>query len=55
MKELGHPILGDIKYGNKKTFSRLALHAYHLEFVHPITKKNISIVSEMPECFLSYL
>ena len=55
MKELGHPILGDAKYGNKKTFPRLALHAYHLEFVHPITKKNISIVSEMPEFLISYL
>ncbi len=51
MKEMGHPILGDAKYGNQKTFPRLALHAYHLEFIHPITKKNISIQSEMPSIF----
>lgn len=55
MKELGHPILGDAKYGNQKTFPRLALHAYHLEFVHPKTKKNISLKLEMPICFQNYL
>ncbi len=48
MKEIGHPILGDAKYGNKKTFPRLALHAYHLEFLHPVTKKTISIQTEIP-------
>lgn len=51
MKEMGHPILGDSKYGNKNTFSRLALHAYQLEFKHPKTKKDISIQLEMPEIF----
>lgn len=55
MKELGHPILGDAKYGSKHTFPRLALHAYHLEFIHPKTKKNISFKLEMPSCFQNYL
>ncbi len=55
MKELGHPVLGDVKYGDKNSFPRLALHAYHLEFIHPVTKKNISIKIEMPKCFRSYL
>ncbi len=55
MKELGHPVLGDVKYGDKNSFPRLALHAYHLEFIHPVTKKNISIKIEMPKCFHSYL
>lgn len=55
MKELGHPVLGDSKYGNPKNFPRLALHAYHLEFIHPKTKKNISLKSEMPSCFQIYL
>lgn len=55
MKELGHPILGDVKYGNKNSFSRLALHAYALEFIHPITKKNIFIKTEIPKFFSTYL
>lgn len=48
MRELGHPILGDAKYGDVHTFPRLALHAYHLEFIHPKTKKIISVQSEIP-------
>lgn len=55
MKELGHPVLGDSKYGDKNSFSRLALHAYCLEFIHPKTKKNISIKAEMPQSFHFYL
>ena len=52
MKELGHPVLGDAKYGNKKGFPRLALHAYHLEFIHPKTKKMISLKTKMPSLFI---
>jgi 23S rRNA pseudouridine1911/1915/1917 synthase len=37
----GHPITGDILYGGKPDFSRLALHAARLEFIHPFTKENI--------------
>lgn len=55
MKELGHPVLGDSKYGDKNSFPRLALHAYCLEFIHPKTKKNISIKAEMPQSFHFYL
>jgi 23S rRNA pseudouridine1911/1915/1917 synthase len=29
--------------------SRQALHAYKLEFIHPITKKEISVTKDMPE------
>lgn len=54
MKEMGHPILGDSKYGNKKTFSRLALHAYQLTFLHPITHQEISIKAELPNEFLKF-
>ncbi len=34
---LGHPILGDEKYGKKNSFPRLALHAQSLGFFHPGT------------------
>ncbi len=54
MQELGHPILGDEKYGfNKNPLKRLALHASKLEFIHPITKEVISIKSSIPKSFLS--
>ncbi len=64
MHHMGHPLIGDPIYGNPKrvdatvnrelkevvrAFPRQALHAQKLEFVHPITRKNISIVSETPD------
>lgn len=34
------PIVGDLKYGNKKNIlSRMALHASEIEFIHPITNE----------------
>ncbi len=52
MKEMNHPVVGDLKYGkSSKDIRRLALHAYKLEFIHPITNKVISISSEMPSVF----
>lgn len=52
MKEMGHPVLGDLKYGEKsKLIRRLALHAYKLEFIHPITKLPITIEAPMPNEF----
>ncbi|MEW5895462.1 MAG: RluA family pseudouridine synthase, partial [Candidatus Omnitrophota bacterium] len=35
MKFLGHPILGDEKYGIARGFPRLALHAQAIRFYHP--------------------
>jgi 23S rRNA pseudouridine1911/1915/1917 synthase len=52
MKDIGHPIVGDIKYGAKENpVDRLCLHAKSLAFFHPVTGKKISFVSEIPECF----
>ena len=49
-KYIGHPILGDSLYGNKsKLISRQALHAYKVEFIHPISSRKITIVAELPE------
>jgi len=45
---LGHPILGDSKYGNKNTFERLALHARDLGFIHPRNKKFLEFTSPLP-------
>lgn len=54
MKELGHPIAGDRKYGAKSSpINRLALHAMTLRFVHPITKKLMDFSTPVPNSFLS--
>ena len=49
-KAIGHPILGDSLYGSSSNLiSRQALHAYKITFVHPITKSNLEITSNIPE------
>ncbi len=43
MKEHGHPIVGDRRYGAKSSpIHRLALHAQTLRFVHPVTRKEMN-------------
>lgn len=52
MHELGHPILGDEKYGyTKNPLKRLGLHASKLEFLHPITGELISVEAKAPNIF----
>ncbi len=49
MKDLGHQVVGDSKYGNvSDPLGRLGLHAYKLEFTHPITKKQMKFTAKMP-------
>ena len=49
MAYIGHPILGDTLYGKPSDLiDRQALHAYRIKFVHPITKKEIEIISPIP-------
>lgn len=52
MVHLGHPILGDEKYGSKENFPRLALHAQSIAFLHPITKAYIEFSCPTPQEFL---
>lgn len=50
LADLGHPILGDSKYGDPKTAHlRLALHAHFLSFPHPVTGKSMAFESRLPE------
>lgn len=52
MKDIDHPILGDKKYGNKKSpANRLMLHAGELVIINPKTKKKMTFVSETPKSF----
>jgi len=40
MQDLGHPIIGDGRYGGEDSpnpIGRLALHAFKLCFYHPVT------------------
>lgn len=45
---LGSPISGDELYGNPESASRLCLHASRLVFRHPVSDKEIEIVSPSP-------
>ncbi|NGX51403.1 MAG: Ribosomal large subunit pseudouridine synthase D [Chlamydiae bacterium] len=45
--EAGFPILGDQKYGGS-TNRRLFLHAYRLEFVHPVSGKQMAFKAPIP-------
>jgi 23S rRNA pseudouridine1911/1915/1917 synthase len=51
MAYLRHPVLGDEKYGAKKTFPRMALHAKAVAFVHPIKKYYVEFSSLTPKEF----
>jgi len=60
-KQVGHPLVGETKFAFRRDFKlkakRLCLHAKMLEFVHPLTKKVISLVAPLPpdmEDFLWY-
>lgn len=47
--EMGHPICGDVKYGNgDDPMHRLCLHAYMLCFYHPITNKPLEFKTTIP-------
>ena len=46
---LKHPLLGDTLYGNASNLiSRQALHCYNIKFSHPITKKMVDYIAEIP-------
>ena len=51
-KRIGHPVVGETRFAFRRDFKlkakRLCLHAKKLEFVHPATKKIISLVAPLP-------
>lgn len=51
--DMGHPVCGDVKYGNgDDPCNRLALHAYMLCFEHPVTHERLEFVTPIPDSFL---
>ena len=58
MAHIGHPILGDTVYGNKKPVLGLqgqCLHAVGLRFLHPRTGEAVELHCELPEEFQTQL
>ena len=55
MADLGNPVAGDQKYGNgRDPLHRLALHAYRLNFYHPITREQMEFETPIPKEFLIF-
>ncbi|WP_099157658.1 RluA family pseudouridine synthase [Virgibacillus ndiopensis] len=53
MQDLGHPVVGDKKYGSTgNAIGRLGLHAKVLVFTHPITGKLLRFEAPVPKSFL---
>jgi len=56
LASMGHPIAGDDKYGDfewnknlsKQGFKRMFLHAWRLQFTHPVSGQRVELKSAMP-------
>ena len=52
--DMGHPVCGDVKYGNgDDPLRRLCLHAYRLCFYHPVTGEPLEFETPIPFTFRS--
>jgi len=56
LKYFNHPIFADFLYAGRKTsrqdrkvLNRVFLHAHKISFIHPVTNKQISLESPLPE------
>ena len=50
MSHIGHPIVGDAKYGSIQTLRDIPLHSYRLEFNHPTKVDTIMSFFSYPPC-----
>lgn len=57
MSYIGHPVVGDSLYGvpSGDLISRQALHSLKLEFMHPISRKDLTFEAPLPEDIRSLL
>lgn len=59
LSSLGHPILGDYQYcldfKYPKFVSRLMLHSYEMEFIHPFLEKKIKVKAPLPKEFKYFI
>ena len=54
MAEIGYPVVGDVVYSNGKNefgIEGQMLHAYKLEFMHPITNKHMELTAPLLQYF----
>lgn len=58
LASINRHILGDILYGFKGScdiLARIFLHAFILEFIHPITEQKLQFIAPLPDDFLELL
>ncbi len=59
LKQIGYPILGETKYAFRRDFMikarRLMLHAWRIEFRHPVSGKLLQLESGPPDDFKKFL
>ena len=60
LRHLGHPLVGDVKYGSgeinrhyraKYAFQRLGLHALDIGFAHPLSGERVEVTAPLPADF----
>ncbi len=53
LADLGHPIVGDQKYGKDKTskHKNLLLHAFSISFTHPFKQQIMRVQADVPDYF----
>ena len=58
MAHLGHPVAGDMVYGNDKKSAFLngqCLHAIKIGFIHPISGEYLEFTSDLPDYFKGFI
>jgi 23S rRNA pseudouridine955/2504/2580 synthase len=63
LAHIGHPLVGDTKYGDKAFnqemrnlgIKRLCLHASQLTFAHPVTAEKVSVSAPLDQALQSSL
>ena len=50
LSSIGCPVKGDLKYGDKRSNpdGSISLHARRIQFVHPVSKKEIDVTAPVP-------
>jgi len=51
MRDLGHPVVGDVQYGSNETSNRVLLHLAEIAFPHPETKAALRLSCPAPALF----
>lgn len=55
LQNLGHPIVGDPLYGKRENWNRHLLHAWKIQFHHPVDGRLITCEAPLPKDFTSII